>query len=379
MQEQLLVTRFTERKLNQGSLDKALEKIRGSVNKSSTRNTTAEIADFAGPVELDGGKGYQYSFKLNLENLSKADGVKMAGLKNAKKLLQKAIENEKWKLLGDAQDFNEDGTKDVPDMALNVPEFIPAEFMEGIYERDAHVRIIHDGVKNFHASQGKEREHTLLFGPPAACKTELFRRLKKVYESDDPYCDSRVLIINATTLTQAGLENFLLGKLEDGLAPKIIVFDEIEKIEESKLSCLLQIMDGQGKISKMNARIGQREGEINCLVWATCNDLNALKRSFCGALYSRFTKTLPCSRPSAALMLKILKIRIQKLIDNGYDGNLGWAEKVMEYAKKRGETDPRKIIGYLSGRHRIDDGSYFKDLEHIEEMAKVAAEIEKQS
>lgn len=379
MQEVILVTRFTERKLNEASMEKALEKIKNSVNKASTRNTTAEISDRTGPTELGAGKGYQYTFKLNLENLSKADGVKMAGLKSAKKLAQKAIENEKWKLLGDAQDFNEDGTRDVPDLNLCVPETIPEEFMEGIYERDAHVRIIHDGVKNFHASNGKEREHTLLFGPPAACKTELFRRLKKVYESDDPYCDSRVMIINATTLTQAGLENFLLGKLEDGMAPKIIVFDEIEKIEETKLSCLLQIMDGQGKISKMNARVGNREGEINCLVWATCNDLNALRRSFCGALYSRFTKTLPCSRPSAALMLKILRMRIQKLIDNGYDGDLKWAEKVMEYAKKKNETDPRKIIGYLSGRHRIDDGSYFRDLEHIEDMAKVASQLEKSS
>lgn len=379
MQEQILVTRLTERKLNQGSLDKALEKIKNSVNKTSTRNTTAEIVDFNGPVQLGDGKGYQYSFKLNIENLSKSDTAKILGLKNARKLLQKAIETEKWKLMGDAQDFNEDGTRDVPDMNIFVPETIPAEFMEGIYERDAHARIIHDGVKNYHASGGTEREHVLLSGPPAACKTELLLRLKKVYESDDPYCDTRILVINAMTLTKAGLETFLENKADEGIAPKIIIFDEIEKIEESKISCLLQIMDSQGKLTRMNARIGNRENKMDCLVWATCNDLNALKRVFSGALFSRFTKVLPCTRPSAELMLKILRMRIQKLIDNGYDGDLKWAEKVMEYAKKRGETDPRKIIGYLAGRHRLNDGSYFRDLEHIEDIAKVASQAEKLS
>lgn len=260
---------------------------------------------------------------------------------------------------------------------------------KGVYERDSHIRLIHDSVKAYFWSKSVNksdpsvevsRSHVLLKGKPAGCKTTLFERFKAWYELSGE-CE-RVLFVDAHTMTKAGLENYLLQKAADGSLPEIIVLEEIEKQDPQNLLALVSVM-GSGYISKMNARIGLQKELANVLVWATCNDEQIIKSFRNGVLWSRFAHKLHCSRPSQDLMRKILLDKIQAM-----GGNPAWAEAAMEFAygeqykkcRRHPMDDPREIKGLLDGQDRLLDNSYQKDLLEVilAEVKEAEADAEAQ-
>jgi hypothetical protein len=296
-------------------------------------------------------------------------------LENAKKFVTRAAEARQWKVAGDKQEVAERaiiaenrGSFNVGDLNQEVME----TFFDGIYERDAHIRLIHKSVQTAVKTNFAERSHVLLWGQPAAAKTVLFRRLKDWYESGGEV--ERVAMVNSTTISKAGLENWLLENAKDGLLPEIICFDEIEKFNMDNLQCLLAIMDEQARISRTNARIGKVEATAKVIVWATCNDVQKLKDFNRGALFSRFNKRYQCVRPSRELMLEIMNKKLEKRVELGCDVDFAWSRAAVDYAFDKMKTnDPRTIMGLLDGENGLLDGSYFKDIEAIEEAAKISA------
>lgn len=260
------------------------------------------------------------------------------------------------------------------------PEFVVPELTEavfatyfsGVYEREAHIRTIHDGVKSYIDTLKRNksdprvsiaRSHVLLKGKPAGCKTTLFERFKVWYEANGDGKTERVLFVDGPTMSKAGLENFLLERAEEQNLPEILVIEEIEKQDPNNLLTLVSLM-GSGYVSKLNARVGFRKEMANVLVWATCNEEEVIQKFRNGVLWSRFVQRRHCSRPSKELMHKILLDRVEKV-----NGNPLWVERVMEFAFEivprvtgRPLDDPREIQGLLDGRDRLLDGSYQRDI-----------------
>jgi replication-associated recombination protein RarA len=107
-------------------------------------------------------------------------------------------------------------------------EIIRTEFGD-IIGRDAHLRIIHSATENFIKSRGVMRSHTVLYGPPGAAKTSMFLKLKDFYERDSEV--ERVYALDATAISKAGLENWMLDRAEDGTLPEILYLEEVEKFD----------------------------------------------------------------------------------------------------------------------------------------------------
>lgn len=239
------------------------------------------------------------------------------------------------------------------------PEFKPGPLtddcrniaLEGIYDRDDQLEILHLATLGFVSRNGDEPSHAIMYGPPAGAKTRVWRGLKKCYERDGA---ERVVILDATTMSKVGLEQWLLERGQQGMLPIWLVLEEIEKHDPKNLLCLLNVM-ATGEIQRTNARIGSQRAEAKLLIGATCNDEDALKNFHKGALWSRFVHQLYCPRPNRDRMKLIMLDKIAKM--DG--GNPAWADVALAYAYDEvGNDDPRFITGLLDGGDGLLDGTY---------------------
>lgn len=378
MHVDLVIERVSSNKLNDKKLAEQVEEITTAADKRQQSNgVTGRHGKIHGPDQRP--DGYFYTFKVRLEKANfRSEAAAMKCLEAAKKFVMRSAESRQWKCLGDAADVAERKTVAENRGAFQVEELtdsVMKKYFEGIYERDAHIRMIHRGVTMAVKSGWDERNHVLLYGQPAAAKTILFKRLKAWYEAKEPEVE-RIAVINSTTISKAGLESWLLEKSRDGLLPEILAFDEIEKFNMDNLQCLLAVMDEQGVISRTNAKIGRQTASAKVMIWATCNDIDKLKEFNKGALFSRFTKKFPCVRPSRPLMLEIMEKKLKAREAKGNKVNVLWAKAAVDYAFDKMHTnDPRTIMGLLDGEDGLLDGSYFKDLQAIEDAARIAASV----
>lgn len=373
IQVELKFERVTTNKLNEDKLSEISKEIaRAYENRGGTNGITTMVSKKIVPVEIP--DGYKYSFVVAVTREKyRSENAAKKSIELAVKYITRAAEVRQWKILGENKDVEEkrvaaEYRKSMTVEVLDVKAM--KKYFGDIYERDSHIRLIHASVQTAVETKFNERNHLLLYGKPAAAKTVLFRRLKDWYESSDKV--ERVWNINSTTLSKAGLETLILDKAESGLLPEIMFFDEIEKCKMEDLSCLLGIMDEQATISRTNSKIGQRSATAKCLIWATCNDIEKLKEFNRGALFSRFTKALPCVRPCKELMLEIMLKRLEGREKQGIIVNKAWAKAAVDYAFDIQKcNDPRKIASLLDGRDGLLNGSYFKDLQAIEDAFKL--------
>ncbi len=243
------------------------------------------------------------------------------------------------------------------------------QFFNGVYEREAHIRMIHDSMLAYARSNGEQRSHILLEGRPACCKTILFERFKAFYENDAPEGVERVAFIDGPTMSKAGLENWMLTAAMSNKLPEVICVEEIEKQNMDNLLTLLSVM-GSGYIMKTNAKIGRMKKMAKCVIWATCNDKQLLRKFRDGALWSRFIHKFHCRRPGRELMSRIVHDKVLKT-----NGDPRWADAAINFCyddviKITGKpiVDPRAIIGLLDGGDRLLDGSY--QLDYIETLSR---------
>lgn len=246
---------------------------------------------------------------------------------------------------------------------IEIPDYdLPAldgkileETFAGIYERESHIRLIYDSIKTQLQSGGMKRIHCIAYGEPASAKTEVFLRFKELIERDG---HSRMLVLDASTTSKAGLEKLLLERAEQGVLPPFLLIEEIEKQTDDTFRCLLSVMDDRMEISRNNARIGLVKAKTPMTVFATCNSAEIIKSWMKGALWSRFSWPIRCDRPTKEIMKSILQREISKT-----DGNLAWIEPIIDLGyNKLGTNDPRKLISFLAGGDRLLDGSFQADI-----------------
>lgn len=371
----VLLERRTQNRLNEDVTKKKLRHIAAAAERNKAFNFRARVSKWSEPVEIlgeDQQPQYLYRMKIRLEkvNVRSTD----AANKQYERILgvaTKSANRHQWQVVdGSYSPGVEEGSEKEalepivePRPVFQLPDLTEDAILRhfsGVYERDAHIRLVHDSMKTYSKTGGATRSHILLHGLPAGCKTTLFKRFKSFYEEGSEV--ERVVMVDGPTMSKAGLENWLLDLAESGLLPEVVIIEEIEKQNMDNLLTLLSLM-GSGYISKMNARVGKREALANCAIWATCNDSSLLKGFRNGALWSRFTHKLHCKRPGRDLMLKILLRQVDEL-----GGKHEWADKAIEFAYEtipsifsKPWDDPREIIGLLDGGDRLLDKSYQKD------------------
>ena len=318
----------------------------------------------ARPPELvdspEGGTRLRYPARIRLrQTRARSPEKALKGFRHAFGLLAKRAAAKGWEVLGEppGEPASLPAVTRPPRPPFLLPDLTPevvSEAFAGIYERAAHVRIIHDAARTFVATGRCQASHVLLHGEPAAAKSTLFRCFKALYERGSEV--ERVVFIDAQTMTKAGLEDWLLQRAADGSLPEIIVLEELEKQGEAVLLPLISVM-GSGYLAKTNARVGRRVEHMPILVWGTCNNEKCLREFHDGALWSRFTHKLPCRRPGRAVMRQILVRAVAKR-----GGSPAWVEPALDLGYDLLQTDdPREILGLLDGGDRLLTGEYQAD------------------
>lgn len=376
-----MLERRSRHRLNPDITKKNLKKIALAASRNKTLGFEGRVGKLAEP-ELIEDDVHRYLVRLRLEKaVVRSPEAAHNQFQHILNVVSRCAQSKGWRVLEMTEEDRggQDSSFLLP-ARNNRPEFVvPAltrdvlsSYFGGIYERDEHIRIIHDAVTNYVSTLAAwrrdntvevARSHILLKGKPAGAKTSLFERFKRWYEEASPGCE-RVTFVDMQTATRAGVENWLLDKAEQGELADIVVFEEIEKLQPlDNLLPLVSLM-GSGSVSKLNARVGHRKQLANILVWGTCNDETLIRRWRNGAIWSRFSKKLHCPRPSRELMMRILLDTVERV-----GGNPAWADKAMEFAYEvmpqvmgYSMDDPREIKGLLDGRDRLLDGSYQLDL-----------------
>jgi hypothetical protein len=279
---------------------------------------------------------------------------------------------------GDLDDLLDPRQQEKPPFVLPpLTDEVRKKYFSDIYARDNHVEIIYASLKAFveheelrknHPSLEYEASHILLYGLPAGAKTKVFMRFMQWLNSPAANgglgCE-RVAKIDATTMTKAGLELWLLRRATEKQLPTVIFLEEVEKHQKENLLCLLMVM-ASGQIQRTNARSDEPPQDCPILIWGTCNDEDELKGFRRGALWSRFTHQEYCTRPDPAQMKRILLDYIRMIPG----GRKEWADTILKYSYEEcGNDDPRFIKGLLDGRDALSDGSYLK-LKRENEKAK---------
>jgi hypothetical protein len=376
MHQDVELERHAKIKLNPNKASQALEEIAQVATRNRRLGLAVVAIEAKEPEAVPGPEGetqYRYAARIRLKQTRARSPEKaLACYRHAYKRLARKARAKRWRVV--SQPPTEAQTPVVVEapkdrLPLRLPDLTPelvAEAFAGIYEREAHIRLIHDAMRTFVATQGRRASHILLYGEPAAAKTSLVRRFKGVYERDGDV--ERVVFLDAQTMTKAGLEDWLLAQAEAGQLPEVIVVEELEKQDEKVLLPLISVM-GSGYLMKTNARVGRWEEQVRVMIWGTCNNEALLRRFHAGALWSRFTHQLPCVRPGREVMRRIL---LEEVAERR--GDPGWADAALAFAcEELHTTDPRQIVGLLDGGDRLLTGAYQADYRAIREAARQAA------
>jgi hypothetical protein len=398
----LVLERRSRNRLNIDTTRKKLKKIAASASRNKALGFEGRVGKLVDPQvimdEETRNEVNRYLVRLRLEKaVVRSPEAAQNQFRHVLSVVSRCAQSEGWRVLEmTEQDRDGQDTSFLLPTRSNRPDFVVptltadalSSYFGGIYERDEHIRIIHDAVSSYVSTLAAwrrdnsvevARSHILLKGKPAGAKTTVLERLKRWYEDVSPGAD-RITFIDMLSATKAGLENWLLERAEEGDLADIIVLEEIEK--QQPLDNLLPLVSlmGSGHIAKLNARVGRRRELANVLVLATCNDEALIRRWRNGALWSRFSKKLHCARPSPQLMRRILLDTVQRV-----GGNPAWVDRAMEFAYEilpqvTGVVmdDPREIKGILDGRDRLLDGSYQLDLLSIMRREKDEARADRQ-
>lgn len=228
---------------------------------------------------------------------------------------------------------------------------IPMDYethFDHLYGLESHVARLRGALEVAIMSQFTNRYHVALIGPPGCGKSDICETLADIMP------DGSVMKFDATATTAAGA----IKQLDEAeILPRILVVEEIEKINAEAMSFLLALMDMRGEIRKTTARATINK-DAKILVVATVNNHQLFDGMLAGALSSRFANKLWFHRPSEDVLARILAREIAKL-----DGDNEWIAPVVQYAKEKNINDPRMLCALcLCGRDGWLDGTFVKML-----------------
>ncbi len=230
---------------------------------------------------------------------------------------------------------------------FDLPEDYEGNF-DHLYGLDSHIARIRLALEVARMSQFANRYHCALIGPPGCGKSDICETLASVLGED------AVMKFDATATTAAGA----IKQLDEAeILPRILIVEEIEKVNSEALSFLLALMDMRGEIRKTTAR-SKIVKDTKILVIATVNNHQLFEGMLAGALSSRFANKLWFHRPDEETIRRILTREIAKL-----EGDEEWIQPSIDYAREKNIDDPRMITALcLCGRDGWLDGSFVRML-----------------
>lgn len=218
-----------------------------------------------------------------------------------------------------------------------------------LYEREDQISIVLSSIQAGIATGFDDRYHVCLVGPPAGGKTEILRAVREVVGND------AVLEYDATATTQAGAIKDLDSRAE---IPRILLIEEMEKVDENSLRWLLGVLDHRAEIRKTNFKVNiQKSVKMLCI--CTVNNYDLFLDMMSGALASRFPNHVYCPRPGREVLQKILEREVARV-----KGRVKWIKPTLDYAAKNSISDPRKVISIcLCGRNELLTGEYQRKMD----------------
>lgn len=365
----LTLEKTSQRRLTPEKVREQLVYIRDAASRNQQRRFSGHIQkQIPEPVSVEqaGQPFYLYRTRLRLRKNGETQTRErlMQQYSDVLRVVAAAARTHGWRIIGEGEEaaaIRNDGVNPLliesanqraisvqQNLDVKLPE-LTADAMQAffgrLYRRENHINIVHRANVTAAMTKFDKRRHCLAWGPPGCAKTEMFDAFVQFYGPD------KVLHLDATTTTKAGLESLILRKAQEGTLPPFLYLEEIEKYDLTSLHCLHAIMDQRGRIQRTNARIGSVVAEAKIVVWATCNSLKKLQNFEGGAILSRFSnrKQLYCPRPDEQLMRMILSREVDEM-----GGDEAWIEPVVRFIFDEMKTnDPREAVGLLDGRELL--------------------------
>lgn len=231
-----------------------------------------------------------------------------------------------------------------------------------LYGVGAQIRTVLSNIKRAKDTDGRSRNHGVLYGHAGCGKTTCLLALEQMFGP------GAVLRLDATSTTRAGIEKLFFSDLPS--IPPLVFMEEAEKADPEALKVWLGALDDRGEIRKVNFRVNQLR-EVKVLFLCTVNNKTLFDKmmgsdgSEAGALSSRCVSQIYFPRPSEVVLRQILMKEIHR---NG--GEEAWVTPCIQMAQELGISDPRIVRSYLAGGDRLMDGSYQRDWMEIAEAAK---------
>ena len=231
-----------------------------------------------------------------------------------------------------------------------------------LYGVGPQIRTVLSNIKRAHDTDGRSRNHGVLYGHAGCGKTTTLLALENMFGP------GAALRLDATSTTRAGVEKLFFSDLP--VIPPLVFMEEAEKADPEFLKVWLGALDDRGEIRKVNFRVNQLR-EVKVLFICTVNNKTLFDKmmgsdgSEAGALSSRCVSQIYFPRPSEVVLRQILLKEIHR---NG--GEEAWINPCILMAQEMGVTDPRIVRSYLAGGERLLDGSYQRDWQAIAEAAK---------
>ena len=228
---------------------------------------------------------------------------------------------------------------------------IPDDFetyFDHLYGLDSHINTVKRSLSVAQKTTFTKRYHVALIGPPGCGKSDICETLASVLG------EQSVMKFDATATTAAGA----IKQLDEAeILPRVLIVEEIEKVNAEALSFLLALMDMRGEIRKTTAR-SKIVKETKIVVIATVNNWKLFDGMLAGALSSRFARKAWFHRPDADTIRRILQREL-----NETEGDEAWIQPCMDYCAEKEITDPRMIAALcLTGEDGWLDGSFYKEL-----------------
>jgi energy-coupling factor transporter ATP-binding protein EcfA2 len=366
----IVFTKDAQRQLNEKAMRNNTEHILGAVSKSIaqrgwsvTPRVTSMDANGEGPhwrqrpLLDDSPNEYRYELHFTAA-YGGSETPGKSELRAILKTMNTRAQNPlggRWTISsvdGEPYEVTRDGdTVSTKDFTAYAEFDIPADFetnFDHLYGLDSHIGRIKTALEVARMSQFANRYHVALIGKPGCGKSDICETLATVLGEDV------VMKFDATATTAAGA----IKQLDEAeILPRVLIVEEIEKVNAEALSFLLALMDMRGEIRKTTAR-SKIVKDTKILVIATVNNHELFDGMLAGALSSRFANKLWFQRPDEETIRRILTREVLKL-----DGDEEWIQPAIEYAREKNINDPRMITALcLCGRDGWLDGSFYKML-----------------
>src|SRR5439155_8636397 len=183
MQLDVAMQKIVKIRVPDDTLNRVLTGIAEAAVKNKKHGLAVEAVEVLPPEVIDwpeGGTRLRYAGRVRLrQSKAKSPEKALKGFRYAFAMLAKRAKGKGWEVLGEPP--GDPGSLPAatrpPRPPFPLPDMTPEvinEAFAGIYERDAHVRIIHDAARTFVATGRRQASHVLLHGEPAAAKSTLF-------------------------------------------------------------------------------------------------------------------------------------------------------------------------------------------------------------